>query len=252
MKAGLLAVAGFVLALLAGGPAAAADITASQAIEALRRHVCFSRIWWADPYARLGQTATVDLRLDGRSAYLWSEDMRAVPRVRRWADSYVVVGRSAGPVVTHRSGYNIELLRGEPGYERERRRVYGGQTQRVRVELPAACEPRFDPDGPVKAEMRAVLTSSLSTALATWGRRPPRGGVRVTVANFNIDYPEAFALRHDTGEVLRLGLLSGDPMSYTGGVHRRYSVTPVPRGPTAIQLRRLIQRHGTTQVVTVR
>ena len=98
---------------LGAGQAAAADLTATQAVDALRRHVCFSRIWWGDPYARLGQTATVDLRLDGRSAYLWSEDLRAVPRVRRWADSYVVVGRPTGPVVTQRSGYNIELLRGE-------------------------------------------------------------------------------------------------------------------------------------------
>lgn len=230
----------------------AADITAPQAIEALRRHVCFSRIWWADPYARLGQAATIDLRLDGPRAYLWSEDLRAVPRVRRWADSYVVVGRSSGPVVTHRSGYNVELLRGEPAYERERRRVFGGQTQRVRVDLPAECGPHFEADGPIKTEMRAVLTSSLSTALATWGRRPPRDGVRITVANFNIDYPEAFAWRQDTGEILRIGLLSGDPQSTTGGAHRRYSVTPVPPGPTAVHLRRLIQRHGATQVVTVR
>ena len=48
--------------------------------------------------ARLGQTVTIDLRIDGRSAYLWSEDMRAVPRVRRWADNYMVVARPAGPV----------------------------------------------------------------------------------------------------------------------------------------------------------
>lgn len=252
MKAGLLATLSLGIAILAGGPVAAAEITAAQAVEALRRHVCFSRVWWGDPYARLGQTVTVDLRLDGRMAYLWSEDMRAIPRVRRWADSYVVAGRSAGPVVTQRSGYNIELLRGEPAYERERRRVYAGQTQRVRADLPATCEPKFDPDGPVKIEMRSVLADSLSTALATWGRRPARGGVHITVANFNIDYPEAFALRHDTGEVLRIGLLSGDPMSYVGGAHRGYAVTPVPRGPTAIQLRRLIQRYGTTQVITAR
>jgi hypothetical protein len=251
MKAGLLATLGIWIAA-ACGPAAAADITAAQAVEALRHHVCFSRVWWGDPYARLGQTVTVDLRLDGRMAYLWSEDMRAVPRVRRWADSYVVAGRSGGPVVTQRSGYNIELLRGEPAYERERRRVYDGQTQRMRVELPTTCEPKFDPEGPVKAEMKAVLASSLSTALATWGPRPARTGVRMTVANFNTDYPEAFAVRQDTGEVLRIGLLSGDPMSYIGGAYKRYVVVPVGRGPAAAQLRRLVQRHGQTQVIVVR
>jgi len=249
MRAGLLAIA---LALLAAVPAAAADITPGQAVEALKRHVCFSRIWWGDPYARLGQTVTVDVRTDGRAAYLWSEDMRAVPRVRRWADSYVVMGRAAGPVVTQRSGYNIELLRGEPAFERERRRIYAAQTQRLRVELPAVCEPRFDPESATKAEMRATVLNSLSTALATWGRRPPRGGVRMTIADFNTDYPEAFAYRQDTDEVLRIGLLSSDPMSYTGGAGRRYVVSPVARGPIAIQLRRLIQRHGETRVVTIR
>jgi len=249
MQAGLLAAA---LALLAAGPAAAADLTAAQAVEALKRHVCFSRTWWGDPYARLGQTVTVDLRLDGRTAYLWSEDMRAVPRVRRWADSYVVVARPAGAAVTQRSGYNIELLRGEPAYERDRRRVYASQTQRMQVELPAACEPKFEPDTPTKVEMKALVGSSLATALATWGRRTPRGGVRMIVANFNPDYPETFAYRQDTGEVLRIGLLSGDPMSYTGGAYKRYAVTPVARGPVAIQLRRLIQRYGETRVVTLR
>src|SRR5512134_1577886 len=105
--------------------ASAADLTAAQAVDAMRRHVCFSKVWWGDPYARLGQDAHVDVRIDGRTAYLWSEDMRAIPRVRRWADSYVVVLRSAGPVVTQRSGYNVERLRGEPAFEQERRRVYG-------------------------------------------------------------------------------------------------------------------------------
>jgi len=242
MKAGLLAA---ILALLAAAPAAATDLTAAQAVEALRRHVCFSRIWWADPYARLGQTVTVDLRIDGRTAYLWSEDMRAVPRVRRWADSYMVAVRPVGPVVTQRSGYNIELLRGEPAYERERRRVYAAQTQRVRVELPASCEPRFQPDTPVKTEMKAAVIASLSTAIATWGRRPARGGVRVTIANFDPDYPETFAYRQDTGEVLRIRLPASDP---TG----RYAVSPVPRGIAAAQLRRLIQKHGETRLVTVR
>lgn len=249
MKAALLAVA----FLLLGAPrAAAADLTATQAIDALVRHVCFSRTWWGDPYARLGQTVTVDLRVEGRTAYLWSEDMRAVPRVRRWADSYVVTGRAAGAVVTQRSGYNIELLRGEPAYERERRRVYAAQTQRVRVDLPPACAPKFDPDTPLKAEMKALVAGSLSTALATWGRRPPRGGVRMTIANFNTDYPETFAWRQDTGEVLRIGLITGDPMSYTGGAYKRYVVSPVARGPVAIQLRRLIQRYGETKVVAAR
>lgn len=242
MKAGLLAA---ILVFLAAAPAAAADLTAAQAVEALRRHVCFSRIWWADPYARLGQTVTVDLRLDGRMAYLWSEDMRAVPRVRRWADSYMVATRSVGPVVTQRSGYNIELLRGEPAYERERRRVYAAQTQRVRVELPATCEPRFEPDAPAKAEMKAAVTSSLSTAIATWGRRPARGGVRMTIANFDPDYPETFAYRQDTGEVLRIRLPAGDPSG-------RYVVTPVPPGIASAQLRRLIQKYGEIRLVTVR
>lgn len=237
MKAGLLAAT---LALLAAAPAAAADLTATQAVEALRRHVCFSRVWWGDPYARLGQTVTVDLRIDGRTAYLWSEDIRAVPRVRRWADSYMVAMRPAGPVVTQRSGYNIELLRGEPAYERERRRVYAAQTQRVRVDLPATCEPGFDPDTPAKIEMKAAVTASLSNAIATWGRRPARGGVRMTIANFNPDYPETFAVRQDTGDVLRIGLQTG------------YAVTPVAPGLAAVQLRRLIQRYGETRLVAVR
>lgn len=237
MKAGLLAAT---LALLAAAPAAAADLTATQAVEALRRHVCFSRVWWGDPYARLGQTVTVDLRIDGRIAYLWSEDIRAVPRVRRWADSYMVALRPAGPVVTQRSGYNIELLRGEPAYERERRRVYAAQTQRVRVDLPATCEPGFDPDTPAKIEIKAAVTASLSNAIATWGRRPARGGVRMTIANFNPDYPETFAVRQDTGDVLRIGLQTG------------YAVTPVAPGLAAVQLRRLIQRYGETRLVAVR
>lgn len=236
MRAGVLV---GVLSLFAAAPATA-EVTSVQAIDALKRHVCFSRTWWGDPYARLGQTVTVDLRLDGRAAYLWSEDMRAVPRVRRWADSYMVVMRPTGPAVTQRSGYNIELLRGEPAYERERRRVYAAQTQRLRIDLPASCDPRFDPDTPAKLEMRAAVLASLSNAVATWGRRPPRGGVRVTLANFNTDYPETFALRQDTGEVLRIGLQTG------------YAVTPVPHGLAAVQLRRLIQRYGETRLVTVR
>lgn len=239
MKAGLIAAA---VASIAA-PAGANDLTAGQAVETLRRHVCFSRTWWADPYARLGQTVTVDLRIDGRGAYLWSEDMRAIPRVRRWADSYMVVMRPAGPVVSQRSGYNIELLRGEPAYERERRRVYSAQTQRVRVDLPATCEPKFDPDTPAKLEMKAAVQASLANAIATWGRRPPRGGVRMTVANFNTDYPETFAWRQDTGEVLRVGLTTGAG---------RYTVAPVPPGIVAAQLRRLIQKHGETRLVTVR
>ena len=236
----------------AAGAASAADITAAQAVEAVRRHVCFSKVWWADPYVRLGQTAHLDVRIDGRAAYLWSEDMRAVPRVRRWADTYVVVLRSAGPVVTQRSGYNIELLRGEAALEGDRRRVYGGQTQRVQVDLPASCEPKFDAAGPVKTEMRAVLASSLTNAVRTWGHRPAGGRVRMTVANFNVDYPETFALRQDTGEVLRIGLMTGDRLSYTGGAQKQYVVAPVPRGPAAILLRRLIVRHGQTETISVR
>jgi hypothetical protein len=243
---------GAALALLASAPAAAADLTSREVVEALKRHVCFSRVWWGDPYARLGQTVHIDVRLGGRTAYAWSEDLRAVPRTPKWADSYVVVGRAAGPVVTQRSGYNIDLLRGEPAYERDRRRVYGGKSERVRLELPTACEPKFDPETPLKADMRAMLTGSLTKAVRTWGRRPAGGVVRVTVANFNTDYPEAFALRQDTGEVLRVSLLSTDPMSYTGGAGRQYVVTPAPRGPAALQLRRLILKHGRTEVIRVR
>lgn len=228
-----------VLSLCAAAPAAA-EVTSVQAIDALKRHVCFSRTWWGDPYARLGQTVTVDMRLDGRAAYLWSEDMRAVPRVRRWADSYMVVTRPTGPAVTQRSGYNIELLRGEPAYERERRRVYAAQTQRLRIDLPASCDPRFDPDTPAKLEMRAAVLASLSNAVTTWGRRPPRGGVQMTLANFDTDYPETFALRQDTGEVLRISLQTG------------YTVTPVPPGLAAVQLRRLVQRYGETRLVSLR
>lgn len=241
------------LAALAG-PAMAApgDITGAQVTEALRRHVCFSRVWWGDPYARLGQEVTIDLRLDGRTAYVWSEDMRAIPKVRRWADSYVVVARSAGPVVTQRSGYNVDLLRGEPAYERERRRIYGGPSQRLKLDLPVACDPKFDPDTPLKTDMKAVLASSLTNALRTWGRRPARGGVRVTVANFNTDWPEAFAMRQDTREVLRIGLQAGDPLSYTGGSGRQYVVVPVAPGPVSAQLRRLITRYGETRVLAIR
>jgi hypothetical protein len=237
---------------LAAAAASAADITAAQAVEAMRRHVCFSKVWWADPYVRLGQSAHVDVRVDGRTAYLWSEDMRAVPRVRRWADSYVVVLRSGGPVVTQRSGYNVDLLRGEPAMERDRRRVYAGQSQRIDVELPPTCEPKFDPEGPVKTEMRTVLNATLTNAVRTWGRRPAGGRVRITVANFNTDYPETFALRQDTGEVWRIGLMAGDRMSYTGGAARQYVVAPVPRGPTAILLKRLVLRYGRTETISVR
>lgn len=244
---------GAAIALLVVGPAAAADLTSAQVVEALKRHVCFSRVWWGDPYARLGQTVTLDVRLAGAAAYAWSEDMRAVPRTPKWTDSYVVVGRAAGPMVTQRSGYNGDLLRGEPAYERDRRRVYGGQTQRLKVELPTACEPpRFDPETPLKAEMRAMVVGSLTNAVRTWGRRPAGGLVRMTIANFNVDYPEAFALRQDTGEVLRISLLSADPMSYLGGTGRQYAVTPAPRGPTALQLRRLIQKYGRTETIKIR
>ncbi|MBL8773063.1 MAG: hypothetical protein JNK30_16900 [Phenylobacterium sp.] len=246
------AAAVLLLGVVGGAPAVAADLTTGQVAEALRRHVCFSRVWWGDPYARLGQTVTVDVRLAGAMAYAWSEDMRAVPRTPKWADSYVLVGRSAGPVVTQRSGYNIDLLRGEPAYERDRRRVYGGRTERLRLELPAACGPRFDPETPLKAEMRAMIVASLTNAVKTWGRRPAGGQVRVTVADFNVDYPEAFALRQDTGEVLRLTLMSNDPFSYLGGAGRQYLVTPAPRGPVAIQLRRLILKHGRTQTIRIR
>lgn len=244
---------GLALALvLPAAPAWANDLTAAQAAEAIRRYVCFARVWSGDPYARLGHTVTVDLRIQGRTGYAWSEDMRAVPRTPRWADSYVIVARSAGPVVTGRSGYNVDLLRGEPAYERERRRIYGAASQRLRIDLPAVCEPRFDPETPLKAEMRAVVISSLTNAVRTWGRRPARGQVKVTLADFNTDWPEAFALRQDTGEVLRVGLLSPDPLSYTGGPARQYVVAPVPRGPVAISLRRLILRHGQTQVLSIR
>lgn len=234
------------------GAAHADDLTAGQASDAIKRYVCFSRVWSGDPYARLGQTVTVDLRLDSRTGYAWSEDLRAIPRVPRWADSYVVTARSAGPVVTARSGYNADLLRGEAAYERERRRVYGGTSQRLKVDLPPACEPRFDPETPLKAEMRAVMVSSLSSAVRTWGKRPAGGQVRMVVTNFNVDWPEAYALRQDTGEVLRIGLQSPDPMSYTGGARRQYVVVPVPRGPVAIFLRRLILRYGQMQVIPVR
>lgn len=245
-------VIGVALWALAAGAASAADLTTAQAVDAMKRHVCFSKVWWGDPYVRLGQGAHVDVRVEGRTAYLWSEDMRAVPRVRRWADSYVVVMRSGGPVVTQRSGYNVELLRGEAAMERDRQRVYAGQTQRIPVDLPISCEPKFDADGPVKTEMRAVLMGSLTNAVRTWGRRPAGGRVQMTLANFNTDYPETFALRQDTGEVLRIGLMAGDRSSYTGGAARQYVVTPVPRGPTAILLRRLIVRYGRTQTITVR
>jgi hypothetical protein len=237
---------------LAAGAASAADITAAQAVDAMRRHICFSKVWWADPYVRLGQNAHVDVRTEGRVAYLWSEDMRAVPRVRRWADAYVVVLRSGGPVVTQRSGYNVELLRGEPAFERERRRVYAAATHRIEVELPPTCEPKFDAEGPVKTEMRAVLNATLTNAVRTWGRRPAGGRVRITVANFNTDYPETFALRQDTGEVWRIGLMAGDRMSYTGGAQKQYVVVPVARGPVASVLKRLIIRYGQTQVIAVR
>lgn len=243
---------GAALWALAAGGASAADLTAAQAVDAMRRHVCFSKVWWGDPYVRLGQRAHVDVRIDGRTAYLWSEDMRAVPGTRRWADSYVVVLRSAGPVVTQRSGYNVELLRGEAAFERERRRAYSGQTQRIPVELPVNCDPKFDAEGPVKSEMRAVVTSSLTNAVRTWGRRPAGGRVRMTIADFNIDYPETFAVRQDTGEVLRIGLMAGDRMSYTGGAGRQYVVAPVPRGPNAVLLRRLVLRYGRAETISVR
>ena len=237
---------------LTAAAASAADLTAAQAVDAMRSHVCFSKLWWGDPYVRLGQTAHVDVRIDGRTAYLWSEDMRAVPRVRRWADAYVVVLRSAGPAVTQRSGYNVDLLRGETAMERDRRRVYAGQSQRIQVDLPSNCDPKFDPDGPVKTEMRAVLNSSLTNAVRTWGRRPAGGRVRMTIANFNVDYPETFAVRQDTGEVLRIGQMPGDRTSYPGGAARQYVVAPVPRGPAAILLRRLVQRYGKTETISVR
>jgi hypothetical protein len=247
LGAGLIAVS-----FAAAGSSRAADLTPAQAAEAVKRHVCFSTVWWGDPYARLGQTATVDVKTDGRIAYLWSEDMRAAPRVKRWADSYVVVARSGPPVVTQRSGYNVDLLRGEAAFERERRRVYSPGGQRLTVTLPMNCEPRFEPETPLKAEMRAALLSSLSTAVRTWGRRPAGGQVRMTLANFDTDYPEAFALRQDTGEVLRISLLSGDPASYTGGKARQYAVTPAMKGPVAAKLRRLILKHGQTQTISVR
>lgn len=243
---------GAAIVLIAAGAAEAGDLTSAQVVEALKRHVCFSRVWWGDPYARLGQAVTVDVRLAGPVAYAWSEDIRAVPRTPKWADSYVVVDRAGGPMVTQRSGYNIDLLRGEAAYERDRRRVYGAASQRLQVELPAGCAPRFDPEGPLKAEMRAMVRASLTNAVRTWGRRPAGGQLKVTFADFNVDYPETFALRQDTGEVLRIALLSADPGSYLGGAARQYVVTPAPRGPTAIALRRLVQRHGRTETIRLR
>lgn len=242
--------AGLIVTALAASPARANDLTPVQAAEAVKRHVCFSTVWWGDPYVRLGQAATVDVRSDGRTAYLWSEDMRAVPRVKRWADSYVVVSRPAGPMVTQRSGYNVDLLRGEAAFERERRRVYAPGGQRLTVNLPASCDPKFEPDSPAKTEMRAAIVASLTTAVRTWGRRPTGGQVRMTLANFDMDYPEAFALRHDTGEVLRIALLSSDPGAT--GRPRQYAVTPAVKGPVAAKLRRLILRHGRPLTVSVR
>ena len=98
--------------------------------------------------------------------------------------------------------------------------------------------------------MRAVVFSSLTKAIGTWGGRPLGGQVRMTVADFNVDYPETFALRQDTGEVLRIALLA-DPSSAAGKA-RQYAVTPAAKGPVAAKLRRLILRHGRTVTVSVR
>lgn len=233
---------------------AAAGLSTDSAVKALKRRICFEAFWWGIREYRLGRTASITVRPSDGVGYIWSTELSEVPGVSRWADFFTVFSDGSATVIGSSYGYNIEIMQGNPEFERHKAKALGNGGETVRIRLPADCTPRFARDTPLKQRILHATEASMVQTLTQFnalGVRYPRH-LRIVIANFDTDYREAEVFIPLTGEVFHVALMDPeDPLSRTYMEQGGFPVRPEYQPEAARILRGKIVKYGIVRGITL-
>jgi len=219
---------------------AAAEISTSQAIEAIQRYVCFSDYWEYQDGPALGSMLSMSIRKDGDRAFAWVEDFVRSPYGQHTASFLEVFTFGGRTTIAWNQRYPIGIAPGDDELF-NRSRVFRNGVEVVPLMVSSDCTPHFDSDTPLKERMllsiQAVIAQSLSdfnrSGVSNYSRR-----LTIVLANFNVDYPTVFVLLRETREIFGVHFGSYFPQP------DEISVYPIVRTYQIEALRPKIEMYG--------
>ena len=182
---------------------AAAEIPIAAVTRAIQRYVCFQAFWNARDQYRLGHSVTVTLHYEPDKVYAWSESLSTVQHVKAWADFFVVVGRGDQVLVSDLTGFNVDNMREEPNFKRDKSLVFTDPSRETSILLPANCTPHLLPTEPLKTRMLDVVEKTIANQLLSVDndKVKPGSNVKIIIAEFDTDYPWTYVFVPETNEM---------------------------------------------------
>ncbi len=193
---------------------AAAEIPITEVTRAIQRYVCFQVFWNAWDQYRLGHSVTITLHHEPDAVYAWSESLSTVQHVKEWADFFVVVGRGDQVLVSDFTGFNVDIMSGEPNFRRDQSLAFKAPSREISILLPANCTPHPLPTEPLKTLMLSVVEKTIANQILSVesDKVKPGSNVRIVIADFDPDYPWTYVFVPETGEMWIVSLRSkSDP-----------------------------------------
>jgi hypothetical protein len=207
---------------------AAAEITTIQAIDAIQRYACFDN-YWGDGAVLGGRTLSMSIRKDGDRAFAWIEDFERSPNGPRTASFLEVFTYDGRTTIALHLQYHLGFAPADDELF-DRSRVFRNGVEVVTLTAPSDCTPRFDPDTPLKERMLDSIRTAVAERLSDFNKNGISNysmRLGILMGNFNADYPRAFVLVAETGEIFGINFGSYYPQPgevYVYPIFRPYEI----------------------------
>jgi hypothetical protein len=250
-----IAVLSAALGISVGPEPARGEIEVGGVIDAIQRDYCLDEYWGYPGPPQAPTRLPVAVRVEGDTAYVWVEGLRARPGVQRWAEFYAIASKDGKAAVAYTFGYNVETMQDNFDFKAKYDRVFGGGFKLAELLVPSECVVHFEPDTPLKLRMLDVIQRSVENQLTQFNKYaganyPDR--VSIVIGNFNPDHSDTYVVVRETGEVLNVVLHGGtDPFSSEYLEKGEYPSVPINADYAISWLRERVAPIGIERVIQV-
>jgi hypothetical protein len=209
---------------------------------AVTRSLCYDVYWGGGRFYRKGVPLPLKIKIEGTKFYAQLQDVGDLGK--RSVSLYQIgLVRAESAVVTHNFERGLE------------KRFLDTPVISDVLTIPTDCTPRYDPPAPQKERMLQTVVSTLKKQLSSFVRagvwKYP-SGVRLTIADFNVDYPSTYILVEPPGHLYSVTL--HNPQDYDSDLYERQGEYPfgeIRVRPHHRPLLAKIRKHGIVRKITL-
>ncbi len=195
----------------------------------------------------------ISVRIVGDTGFVWGSNLVPLPHVKEMVSFFQIEPRNGIPMVISAYGYNADAMRGSPSFDEARKQVFANGKIETPFAVPTSCPQIYLKGTPLKTEMVRAIENSIATNKAVFPLAEKMKRVKIVIADFDPDFPEALVYLPGSNEVLHVALHDTNPSrDQAAMLNGLYPILIETDPSNAVSLRRKILATGSVRYIDVR